>query len=466
MLRSAFRSAIRPAVKSVFGHVAYPSGAILHFDANEAPYAEQTGGPHTFNHAILSPQFQRQADGSSIDVGAKVAADFYDGERWVRSCGALTNLFAGDSSIARAVSLTNGTVYTLQVFGAGTVSCSYGEATVASPLKITATATESVTFTPTGATYWMLTATAYPVPYVPPGVTQPASNATATNGMWFANPDGSPLWKALDGKPGEFFSGVQVFNAYFEVSSTQETLLSNATTRTTEWLSCAGLSAVTLDFTNVYATCNRCRVQTKNAGGTITYLASSPDIVTSSTGKLKFYIPSGAVLFRVYYTNVSAAVATLPIQRIQPQPLTLGTRVRMGVGSGDFTYDEKRPSISSSATAWFLQYFGNFVGTVRLCASFDGTALASVDGGWPRNAIIRRVTQVNTAGTQFRVGYIIEGTHTSIQWDSWVAFDGSFNPSTLYRLMLGYNNAYPMWFSRITAWPEEVSDARILEAMS
>jgi len=38
--------------------------------------------------------------------------------------------------------------------------------------------------------------------------------------------------------------------------------------------------------------------------------------------------------------------------------------------------------------------------------------------------------------------------------------------STLYRLMLGYNNAYPMWFNKITAWKEQVSDARILEAMA
>ena len=61
---------------------------------------------------------------------------------------------------------------------------------------------------------------------------------------------------------------------------------------------------------------------------------------------------------------------------------------------------------------------------------------------------------------------MIEGTHTAIQWSSWVNYDGSMNPSTLYRLMLGYNNAYPMWFNKITAWRKQVTDAEILEAMA
>ena len=83
-----------------------------------------------------------------------------------------------------------------------------------------------------------------------------------------------------------------------------------------------------------------------------------------------------------------------------------------------------------------------------------------------RGDVVRFFVQVNTAATQFRVGYMIEGTHTTIQWSAWSAFDGSFNPSTLYRLMLGYNNAYPMWINKITAWKKQASDAEILEAMA
>ena len=327
-----------------------PVDSILHWDADIDAFSEQTGGVHTFNHAVLSPQYQLGADGSYSNVGAKPAVDVFDGKRWLRSCGAITNLFGGDTSQARFVSLTNGTVYTLHVFGAGTVSCSYGTATVSEPLKITATATESVEFTPDGATYWMLTATAYPVPYVPPGVTQPASNATTTNGVWFANPDGSPLWQALTG-----------------------------------------------------------------------------------------------------------------------QPLTLATRVRMGVGSGD-TAGQRQTILAqdTASTASVLHWRNNTPDLYAASRAYDGvsTASAYLYGELQRNSIIKHIVQVNTAGTQFRVGYMIEGTHTAIQWGPWLAFDGSFNPSTLYRLMLSCNNPYPMWFNKITAWKEQVTDAEILEAMA
>ena len=321
------------------GKKKYPSGAILHWDADIDAFSEQTGGVHRFNHAVLSPQFQRNADGSYVNVGAKPAVDTFGGQKWLRSCGAVTNLFAGDTSIARSVTLT-AQAYTLQVFGAGTVSCSYGTASVGTPLTFTATAGATL-FTPAGATYWMLTATSYPVPYVPPGVTQPASNATPTNGSWFALPDGSPLWQALTG-----------------------------------------------------------------------------------------------------------------------QPLTLATRVRMGVGSGDS--GASNAIVRAQTSGPVPQYYT----PTNIVASTDGTNYPAFSGVFNRGTIIRRVTQVNTAGTQYRVGYMIEGTHTAIQWSAWVNYDGSMNPSTLYRLMLGYNNAYLMWFNKIAIWKEQVSDARIMEALS
>lgn len=327
----------------------FPADAILHWDANQWT-TELAGFGHDFQSLVLGNQYQLQADGSTVNIGANMPVDTIGGEKWLRSCGAITNLFGGNTSQARPVSLTSGTVYTLHVFGAGTVSCSYGTATVASPLKITATATAAVTFTPSGAISWMLTATAYPVPYVPPGVTQPATNATATNGAWFKLLANSELWKALTG-----------------------------------------------------------------------------------------------------------------------QPLTIATRVRMGVGSGDLPSDGSSRSVTSqSATEAGVQYFGvSLSAEPRITRATDGQkATGPNNAAWARYAIIRRITQVNTAGTQFRVGYAIEGTHTSIQWSAWVNFDSSFNPSTLYRLMLGFNNAYPMWFNKITAWRKQVSDSEIMEALS
>lgn len=318
----------------------YPDGAILYYDANTDAYTEQTYGPHTFNSSILAPQYQRNADGSYSDVGTGPAVDVFGGEKWLRSCGAITNLFSGDTSVARSVTLT-AQAYTLQVFGEGTVSCSYGTATAGDPLIFTAVA-GATTFTPSDATYWMLTATAYPVPYVPPGVTQPASNATATNGCWFTLADGSPVWNALSG-----------------------------------------------------------------------------------------------------------------------EPLTLATRVRMGVGSADVVSAGGIVNCMASASM-DVQY----INAVSVVKSNCGPTAAAIAVSFPRSTIIRRVTQVNTAGTQFRVGYMIEGTHTTIQWSPWEAYDGSFNPSTLYRLMLGYNNKYPMGYNKIAAWNKQMDDEAILEALS
>ena len=396
-----------------------PLGSILHWDADLDAFSEQVGGPHTFNHAVLSPQYQRSADGSYANVGAKPAVDVFGGKKWLRSCGAVTNLLpsgaedltstswikrgtavvaAGNlvsgiatglndvyivkSGLSAGVSIgpsieikrvsTSG-VLAIRNPSDGTnagrwdvnlallsddyelITSSHPAVTIATNFVVASGGGCGFHFTylsgPSPLSFYarnpQLTATSYPVPYVPPGVTQPASNATVTSGSWFSLPDGSPLWQALTG-----------------------------------------------------------------------------------------------------------------------EPLTLATRVRMGVGSGDMAYDEKRSSLSSSEISWHLQYFGNFAGSIRSCASYDGTTLARTDGSWPRNSIIRRVTQVNTAGTQFRVGYMIEGTHTTIQWTNWANFDGSFNPSTLYRLMLGFNNAYPMWFNKITAWKKQVTDAEILEAMA
>ena len=409
-----------------------PDGAILHWDADLDAFTEQVGGPHTFNHAVLSPQFQRNADGSYANVGAKPGVDVFSGKKWLRSCGAVTNLlpsgaedfthpnwFTSRSSViandgyVRLVGTTDNNSHYVRRLGVG-ISGTYNCQIEARPGEITRLGIGTNWLTKSGAVFDLVTgvvvfslgsatqasivplengwwrcsvtltfqsvtnetfldflhvkgtteifvgsptegfdirnpqytATSYSVPYVPPGVTQPASNAAATNGVWFANPGGSPLWQALTG-----------------------------------------------------------------------------------------------------------------------QPLTLATRVRMGVGSGDLP-NSVVANILSAGGGDALRYAKGADGTARVVQSHDGTGVASIDGAWPRNSIIRIITQVNTAGTQFRVGYMVEGTHTAIQWSSWANYDGSFNPSTLYRLLLGYNNPYPMWFNKITAWKKQATDAEILEAMA
>lgn len=434
--RRSPRADVRNFYAWAIGKVPFPSGAILYFDADIDAFSEQTGGVHTFNHAVLSPQYQLGADGSYSNVGARPAVDVFGGRRWLRSCRAYANAFPTGAQdfttwskpnntgvvasegaykiipstsviqqrIDRTVTDAAGT-YTYTVLakpvdytwisirigtdgkpfnlsGAGAVGSAVGgvggsaairlledgfyecSLTVTSvPLnQICRINVETGNFVGIGGEFAgngtahllvknpILTATAYPVPYVPPGVTQPASNATTTNGMWFANPDGSPLWKALTG---------------------------------------------------------------------------------------------------------------------QTAGMTLATRVRMGVGSGDLANGTSLTTLTPRAdTGPFYTRKGSG-GENIIVAGTDGTSfITTLQTVWPRNVVFRSFAQVNTAGTQFRVGYMIEGAHTTIQWSAWSAFDGSFNPSTLYRLMLGYNNAYPMWFNKITAWKEQVSDARILEAMA
>lgn len=266
----------------------------------------------------------------------------------------MTNLFSGDTSIARSVTLT-AQAYTLQVFGAGSVSCSYGTATVGNPLTFTATA-GSVTFTPSGATLWMLTASAYPLPYTPPGTTMPASHATATNGPWFGLPQ-------YDDAPAN--------------------------------------------------------------------------------------------------TKVNRVWAALT-----GSPMTLAWRGVMGVGSGDLV----GVSTNHTLITWRnnLGDFGLRQDTpeenVQIVRATDGTSYPNVRGTWSRGGTHLRFLQVESTGLRFRVGYYIVGVSSSIIWGGWSAYDGSFGPSTIYKLMLGFTTI-PLWHDTIAIWNKQIDDATLLKEM-
>lgn len=528
----------------------YPSGAILHFDADLDPYTEQTGGPHTFNHAVLSPQYQRNADGSYSNVGAKPAVDTFDGEKWLRSCGAVTNLLpSGSEDLTASSWIKRGTA----VVAAGNLVS--GIATGANNvyiLKDGLTAGES--FTPSieikrvattgvlsiqnpsdgnASGRWdvdlsllsydyekitsdhpsvsvvnafvasssgvsgihfryqsgalplsfyarnpQLTATSYPVPYTPPGTTMPASNATTTNGSWFTLPDGSELWHALDGEiqpqnlitNGNFDTNIDGWNVYkptATILSWQNGKLRIQNNGNTYGAAnqafstvVGGLYEVSVDITVFGGVPARARVDKFPD-----YLASGA-INTTTSGTYKFRFTATATTTYLLLGNRSDTDAynefdNISIQRIQPQPLTLATRVRMGVGSGDVV--SAGGIVNCIADSSMDAQYMNAVSIVK---SNCGQNAVEIAGSFSRNAIIQRFTQVNSAGTQFRVGYMIDGTHTTIQWSSWTAFDGSFGPSTLYRLMLGFHNPYPQWFNKITVWKKQATDAEILEAMS
>lgn len=533
-----------------------PDGAILHYDADLDAFAEQTGGPHAFNHAVLSPQYQRNANGSYTDVGAKPAVDTFDGERWLRSCGAITNLLpSGYNDMTLASWTKRGTctvgagnlVSGLQYSGGlGDV---YNYATGLTPSARLAVSFRVKRVSKTGSLYiqnpradgtgrfivnlallsdewewinenhpsvagfieWNVglngeagfliksNATSepytsvyidslqqayspYPVPYVPPGVTQPASNATTTNGSWFSLPNGSPLWHALDGGPetdgvelvtnGGFDSadGWALVGSGWQITNGALQASASIASSMRQYISgSAGAYRIRLNYSSTAGDF----VIRFSSGNDFDYIAGTKYYSGNGTVSVNVVVPSSFDRVRVYSgasPGFTGSIDNISIQRIQPQPLTLATRVRMGVGSGDVSVTEfYLPIISEkNDTNVTLQRYYKDATTTHIVVAKDGTVTVATGSNipWPRNSIIRRITQVNTAGTQFRVGYMIEGTHTTIQWRAWMNYDGSFDPSTLYRLMLGYGNPYPMWFNKITAWKEQVSDARILEAMA
>ena len=541
------------------GKKKYPDGAILHWDADIDAFSEQTGGPHTFNHAVLSPQYQRNADGSYRNVGAKPAVDVFDGEKFLRSCGAVTNLLPSGSedflasvgwtitsnitnnpttigsvpSRRLTIIQTGATAYigraqtsvhsapffsvlvkkgncdwvyfgfnasgdhglffnlatgvvgsalgtaigSIEALGGGVFrlhiwsSTAYTELVAAAPRPCNGDGVSTVTAGQyVDVAQFQLTATAYPVPYVPPGVTQPASNATTTNGVWFSLPNGSPLWQALDGQA----DGVElVANGVYKLINAEVVRDTITLTGASNEVSFSG------DSYNIGTIVGQCYVAHISGVASVLTANERVDIRgVTNIGVIKsneafnfqhqFKATANYNTINIYGNGVGNIVITnVSIQRIQPQPLTLATRVRMGVGSGDLVGPTTSRHVITCGSSVVSAYRGDALESRSIIIqSKDGTAWSELKQTWPRNSIINRVTQVSADGTQFRVGYMIEGTHTAIQWSAWANHDGSFDPSTLYRLMLGYNNRYPMWFNKITAWKKQVTDAEILEALS
>lgn len=185
-------------------------------------------------------------------------------------------------------------------------------------------------------------------------------------------------------------------------------------------------------------------------------------IVADNTNAFIEILTNGTALW-------SMQIISATIQRIKPSPMTLATRVMMGVGSGDLpnsTYGIVISPNTLGSGAAMSSYGISSIPSPRIYTAYDGTTVTMApDLAWARYAVVIRILQVNTDGTQYRLGYVIEGTHTTIQWGSWVAFDGSFGPSTLFKLMLGYNNIYPMWFSHIIMYRAQIADSKLITDM-
>ena len=95
------RSCARPAARAVNARnsgLSIPRGAILFYDANRSESKELARKGHDLNSLVLGDQNEIQPDGSSLTIGAVIPVDTIGGEKWLRSCGAVTNLFSGDAS--------------------------------------------------------------------------------------------------------------------------------------------------------------------------------------------------------------------------------------------------------------------------------------------------------------------------------------------------------------------------------
>lgn len=130
----------------------------------------------------IGPDAEFAATGVQYDqdgVSLGVVAALHDAGAWIGP--AYSNLFTAGTPAVQTKTLT-AQKYTVWC-DAGSVVCgSYGTATADAPLTFTATAGDC-TFTPTGVTKWMLTATVAPMPYVAPGTSVASAAGSTTNGL-------------------------------------------------------------------------------------------------------------------------------------------------------------------------------------------------------------------------------------------------------------------------------------------
>lgn len=153
-------------------------------------------------------------------------------------------------------------------------------------------------------------------------------------------------------------------------------------------------------------------------------------------------------------------------QKLNPATITLAAIVTMGVGSDELALSQRELLLSQNDAGRSSIYLERFPGgDSKIIQSFDGTTAISLTANnepWSRNERHIKVVQMNITGTQFRAGNLRIGIDSSIQWSSWAAFDGSFDPLTYLRYML--NNTVPMWMRQVQLWSAgEVAEAEILK---
>lgn len=323
---------------------------------------------------------------------------------------------------------------------------------------------------------WMVTESSVPVPYVPPGATQP-TNAATTGGNGVNIPLDAGLLECFQGKP----DGVELIKAQADREFSSDTGF---------WLKDSGIiisggvcnlstsGATNGIYHNFGITTSGTRLLVQfdlsiSSGAVETHFGGNTrgtDITTSGRKSIIITANTGANGHIVIGTSIAtvAVIDNISIQLLLPAVCTTMAEHYMGVGSADFTSNKSLLSANSSELSVI------YLSHDAIAKSYDQTAGIGVFGiSWSANEIHRRYVQTSSDGTKYRVGYqrfssaMVEIT-SGIQWShtgaesTWATFDGSFNPLTYLRLCL--NVTVPIWGRKIVIANKSLSAAEISDA--
>jgi len=373
--------------------------------------------------------------------------------RGLMAMGTYTNLFTNVTPTEGVKALT-AQKYCLQVFGDGaSATCSYGTATVGTPLIFTASA-GNTTFTPTDCAKWMLTAAGgYVYPYCPPGVTVPVTSST-TGGNGPNVPLNAKMLAALRGVT----DGVEkVVNGNGDSTTGWNALVSallssvNGRLRATNTLTGYGKPSQAI------ATVIGHRYQfylTMYQGTSTDVLAYRVGTTSGGSDVVSSTVVSSGVVTRVEFISTSTTtyiafassgingqyfeIDNISIQRLLPSVMTAAARIYCGASSAEITADTNILAVRNVATDLIYLASGGVI------KSSDGTntATVTVADGWGRDIVLDIFVRTNSAGTQFQIGYL-KPAETTITWGDLATYAGTFTPGTHKRTAL--NGVPPFW---------------------
>lgn len=392
-----------------------------------------------------------------------------------------TNLFTTAPSGAAVILLT-AQKYCLQCVGGSVDAGAYGTATPSTPLVFTASA-GNTTFTPTGVTAWQLTASGgYVFPVIPHNTTvvSSASGATYYAGwpMDYNTKAGQEMLECLRGVP----DGTElVTNGTFDTDITGWITIGTPTLawdagrlKITSTAAGGGGAATTaipvvsgsrylIKATGVSVTPIQLRVGTSQGGSELAgiTLASGVELaveITATTTFIYLYLSLGATA-----AGQVAHLDNVSIQKLNPAVFTLMDQTYMGVGSGELPAGvDSYHNLVTSANSVFIGalFFAKTAGGASIVVQgSDGSTFLFTGATYNRDVLIRRIVQTKADGSQYRIGYQIIGVNASIQWSSWVNFDGSMNPLTILKMF--YSTTTPNYKQLVALSNKSLSDAEI-----